>query len=111
MFQLTPNTNPPLKVALLVNHTPITMEINTGASTSLIHHNTFIKLFGSASKLMSTQAEFVHTLVKLSNPLVKQNWNLHIIIRKLFHVIIMKGSYSNLLGRDILQKIKLNWEE
>ena len=23
----------------------------------------------------------------------------------------MKGSYSNLLGRDILRKIKLNWEE
>ena len=23
----------------------------------------------------------------------------------------MKGSYSNLLGRDILRKIKLNWEQ
>ena len=39
MFQLTLNTNPPLKVTLLVNHTPITMEINTGASTSLINHD------------------------------------------------------------------------
>ena len=56
MFQLTPNTNSPLKVTLLVNHTPITMEIDTGASTSLINHDTFIKLFGSASKLTSTSS-------------------------------------------------------
>ena len=56
MFQLTPDTNPPLKVTLLVNHTPITMEIDTSASTSLINHDTFIKLFSSESKLTSTSS-------------------------------------------------------
>ena len=67
MFQLMPNINPPLKVTFLVNRTPITMEIDTGASITLINHKTFIKVLGNASKLTSHQAEFVHTQVKLSN--------------------------------------------
>ena len=54
IFQLTSNSNPTLKITLLGNSKPITMEIDTRASTSLINHNTFIKLSSNASKLTLT---------------------------------------------------------
>ena len=67
MFQSMPNINPPLKVTFLVNRTRITMETDTGASTSLINPETFSKVLGNASKLTSHQAELVDTRVKLSD--------------------------------------------
>ena len=54
IFHLMPNSIPPLKLTLLVNRKPITMEIDKGVFSSLINHNTFIKLFGNASKLTPT---------------------------------------------------------
>ena len=88
------------------------MKIVTGASTSLINYNTFIKFFGNASKLMSTSSRTGTYKGEIVTPMgeaeLEFTYNNQEVV---LSVIIMEGSYSNLLGRDILQKIKLNWEE
>lgn len=85
------------------------MEIDTGTSTSLIKHNTFIKLLGNASKLTSTSSrigtyttEVVKTVDDAELKFTYSNQ------KTVSCVIIMRGSYLNLLGRDILRKLKLN---
>ena len=88
------------------------MEIDSAASTSLINHNIFIKFFGNTRKLTPTSirigtytSEVVKSIgeTELAFTYYKQ--------KDVSSVIIMKGSYSNLIGIDILRKIKLNWEE
>lgn len=88
------------------------MEIDTGTSTSLIKHNTFIKLLGNASKLTSTSSRIgtytTEVVKRVDDAELKFTYSNQ---KAVSCVIIMRGSYLNLLGRDILRKLKLNWKE
>ena len=88
------------------------MEIDTGASTSLVNNKTFIKLFGNANKMTSTSSK-IHTYTgEVVSPMGEVELEFIYDNQKtVTTVMIMEGSYSNLLGRYILHKIKLNWEE
>ena len=88
------------------------MEIETGTSTSLINHDTVIKLFGNASKLTSTSRRIRAYTGEAVRPIAETELEFTYNNQKaVSSAIIMKGSYSNLLGRDILRKIKLHLEE
>ena len=88
------------------------MEIDRGASTSLINHDTFIKLFGNASKLTSTSSRIRTYTGEVVKPIGEVELDFtHNNEKAVLSVIIMKGIYSNLLGKDILRNIKLNQEE
>ena len=88
------------------------MEIDTGASTSLVNNKTFSKLFGNANKMTSTSSKICTYTGEVVSPIgeVKLEF-IYDNQKTVTSVIIMEGNYSNLLGRDILHKIKLNWEE
>ena len=58
------------------------------------------------------QTEFVHYAGEVVKPIGEVELEFTYNNQKaVSSVIIMKGSYLNLLGRDILRKVKLNWEE
>ena len=112
IFQLTSNANPPLTAKLLVNGNPIIMKIDTGASTSLVNYKTFIKPFCNANKMTSTSSKIRTYTGEVVSPMGEVELEFIYDNQKaVTSVIIMEGNYSNLLGRDILRKIKLNWEE
>ena len=102
----------PFRIILKIFTVNVLMKIDIGTSTSLIKHNTFIKLLGNASKLTSTSSRigtYTAEVVKtIGDAELKFTYNNQ---KAVSSVIIMRGSYLNLLGRDILRKIKLNWEE
>ena len=88
------------------------MEIDTCASPSLISYKTFIDLFGNANRSTSTLSRtrtYTGEVVKsIGEAELKVTYNKQ---KAVSSVAIMKGSYSNLLGRDILRKTNLNWKE
>ena len=85
------------------------MEIDAAAPTSLINHTIFTKFFGNTSKLTPTSIRigtYTGEVVKsIGEAELAFTYNKQ---KAVSSVIIMKGSYSNLIGRDILPKIKLN---
>ena len=88
------------------------MEIDRGASTSLVNYKTFIKFFGNANKMTSTSSKMRTYASEVVSPMGEVELEFIYDNQKaVTSVIIMEGNYSNLLGRDILRKIKLNWEE
>ena len=88
------------------------MEIDAGTSPSLINYKTFIDLFGNANKSTSTLTRtgtYADEVVKsIGEAELKVTYNKQ---KTVSSVAIMKGSYSNLLGRDILRKTNLNWKK
>ena len=88
------------------------MEVDATASTSLISPNILIKFFDNTSKLTPTSIRigtYTGEVVKsIGEAELAFKYNKQ---KAASSVIIMKGSYSNLIERDILPKIKLNWEE
>ena len=88
------------------------MEVDATASTSLINPNILIKFFDNTSKLTPTSIRigtYTGEVVKsIGKTELAFTYNKQ---KAVSSVIIMKGNYSNLIERDILPKIKLNWEE
>jgi len=106
----TPNSNP-LKTTLLVEGHLLTMEIDTGAAISLVSeetvHSSFMKDLPCQStdvRLRTYTGESVPVLGKL---MVKVEKDEAILTLPL---LVVKGSGMALMGRDWLQKLKLDWE-
>ena len=112
IFQLKPNANPPLKVGILVNSKLVSMEIDTGASISLINCETFLKLYDNKARINLTSSRIRTYTGKIAKPKgsikVQVEYNGQ---KTRGRVIVINGNCSNLLGRDIRRKIKLNWNE
>lgn len=111
LFHLKSGSSKPLQVKVVVNGKELAMEIDTGASVSLLSEDTFnrlwqgAKLQKSAIKLQtytgelikvagSTQAEVEHNGQVANLPL-----------------IVIQGEGPSLLGRDWMSALKLNWHE
>ena len=106
----TPNSNP-LKTTLLVEGHQLTMEIDTGAAVSLVSeetvHSSFMKDLPCQStdiRLRTYTGEPVPVLGKL---MVKVEKDEAILTLPL---LVVKGSGMTLMGRDWLQKLKLDWK-
>ena len=102
---------PPFKVTVAVNMVPITMEIDTGASVSIISEHTFnllkcksnIHLSPVSIKLRTYSGEIITPMggievnIEHSGKSIEQ-W-----------LLVIKGNRPNLLGRDLLSRIQLDW--
>ena len=104
----------PFTAAVLVNGASLDMEVDTGAALSLISAATYSQLWppGSAPQL-STPSVRLHTYTGEELKLVGET-----VIQVQYqtqqedlNLIVVEGIGLSLLGRDWLQKVKLNWAE
>ena len=105
-----PNSNP-LKTTLLVEGHQLTMEIDAGAAVSLVSEETvnssFMKdlpLHPTDVRLRTYTGEAVQVLGKVMVRVVKDEASVTLPL------LVVKGGGTTLLGRDWLQKLKLDWK-
>ena len=114
LFNMNSNRVKPIQVTVNVNGADITMEVDTGASVSIISEAAYRKYWkkGQAPPIVSSSTNLkTYTGEKLSikgviNVTVKYEDQCHSL-----QLTVVKGSGPSLLGRDWLLKIKLNWEK
>ena len=106
----TPNGDP-LKTTVLVEGNQLTMEIDTGAAVSLVSKETvnssFMKnlpLHPTDVRLRTYTGEAVQVLGKVMVRVAKDNASVTLPL------LVVKGGGTTLLGRDWLQKLKLDWK-
>ena len=104
--------NPPLVVEAKINGMDVTMEVDTGASKSIINMETYNTIKRKSDSLTYTNSK----LRTYSGYLVKPEGMIEVSFKYgnrclvvLFIVANTKG--PNLLGRDVLRLLQLNWEK
>ena len=115
LFHFTEGHAQPIVVTMGVSGAEIAMEVDTGASVSIISEATYNKLW---SKDQAPQLQPSH--VNLETYTGEQLSILGVIeVTALYegqqhphlNLLVVKGSGPSLLGRDWLRKIRLNWKE
>ena len=108
----SPSRHGPYVCALKINGAPISMEIDTGAALSLISVNQYDKLPRSVP-LDTTNIPTLKTysgdvIQPLGRCVVNVDYEGQIYDLPL---LVVPGKGSNLLGRDWLQYVKINWSQ
>ena len=112
MFQLSGN-NDPLLVTMTVNDKELTMEIDTGASLSVISEATYLStwpedvrptLKPSDTRLRTYSGETLTVCGAIDVPVVYNNQSKHLSMQ------VLKDKGPTLLGRDWLHHLKLDWQ-
>lgn len=109
----TEKRSDPFYVQVLVFNQPISMEIDTGASLSIISEETYKQLsseiplsFQECTTVLKTYTgESLHVLGKITVPVTYQQQKIDLPL------LIIEGTSPSLMGRDWLAKLKLNWQE
>ena len=84
------------------------MEIDTGASISLINYETFVKLYGNKTRIDPTSSRIRTYTGEIIKPKGSTEVQIEYNGRKSRgRIIVIDVNCSNLLGGDILRKIKL----
>ena len=88
------------------------MEIDTGASISLINYETFVKLYGNKTRINPTSSR----IRTYTGEIIKPKGSTEVQIeyngqKSRGRIIVIDVNCSHLLERDILRKIKLNRNE
>ena len=103
------STENPYKVTLTIEGKPVQMDIDTGASLSLISEQTFLELWPSAT-LQQTSIQlktYTGTPVKVVGVL-----NATVCYEQqtvTLPLLVVEGVGASLLGHNWLEKIQLNW--
>ena len=101
----------PIQVEITLDDKPTVMEVNTGASVSLVSEAQFFDLFPNASLLSSRiqlktyTSESVAVVGKITLQVKYQSQVKSLLL------VVVKGSGPALLGRNWLQEIRLNWHQ
>ena len=112
LFNIPEKKVSPYLLSLTVNGIDISMEIDTGASRSLISDTTFSQLENGAHKLhLTTTRDKLRTytgeeftpLGCVTVPVHHNDQERHLPL------LVVKGSNTNLLGRDWIEHLKLDW--
>ena len=112
LFTVTGHANRPIQVTVEVNSTTLNMEVDTGASRSLISETTYNQLLNQTDlpPLQSTTAELrtytgeqIPILGILNIPVCYHNQKV------IADLLVVKGDGPSLMGRDWLQQITLDW--
>ena len=103
----------PFHVTMQLNNSSLTMEVDTGATFSVISESTYNSLWerGTAPSLQATNDPCLKTYTGQSINVIGQ-----ITVTASYHqqekelkLYVVKGHGPSLLGRDWLREIKLNW--
>ena len=114
LFNVSSSPSKPYFVTVQINGAELPMEVDTGASLTLIGKSTFDKLWeaqaapplqSANNKLRTYTGENIEVLgvANVDVSFQEQNHNLQLLV--------VAGDGPSLLGRDWLSKIRLNWAE
>ena len=102
---------PPIKTALKVNNQTIVMEVDTGASTSLISSKTYWNELSGFPPLQPTSIQ----LRTYSGENIPVEGQVRVRVQvgeetpKNLNLLVVAGSGCSLLGRDWLKQLRLDW--
>lgn len=99
----------PYKVTLIVNGKPLEMEIDTGAAVSIISKSTMKSLFSPCALTetsLNLRTYTSESIMVLGQMTAEVCYNGYVGTHQLF---VVDGSGPSLLGRDWLNKIRLDW--
>ena len=112
MFPLRNSKYDPIYIMLTVNNTPIRMEVDTGATLSVISEATYRETWGTEQPALSRSRAKLKTYTGEEIPVmgvVEVMVRHHGQERKL-SLIVTKGNGPSLLGRDWLTELRLDWK-
>ena len=114
LFNLQETRSKPLVVAVKLNNSTINMEIDTGASLSIISEKTFYSLWPTQArpKLQASSVK-LHTYTKeaikvLGSIQVEVTYKTQV---KALPLLVVAGEGPSLLGRNWLMELRLDWHE
>jgi len=104
----------PIIIQPLVNGIKIPMELDTGASLSVVNKETFKRLSKGSRKLRLQNTDVIFKTY--SGQLIKAIGKAKIVVKysgqsQVLNVYVVDGDKPNLFGREWLNKIRLNWNE
>ena len=114
MYNLTGMSVKPLKVTLSVDNVDLDMEVDTGASVSIISEETYSRLWPEGQQ--PSLQESAITLRTYSGEQLSIKGTLTVDVqykdqKARLQLVVATGQGPSLLGRDWLSKICLNWTE
>ena len=108
----SPQSTPPLKVMLKLEHCPVEMEIDTGAAISLVSETTIEELWKekpalspSQVRLRSYSGEPIPVVGGVEVNIVYKQQSARLLL------LVVQGGGPSLLGRNWLSQLKLDWHE
>ena len=106
------NRSPPILITLKVNGADLTMELDTGATLSLISENTYKKIFPveTAPHILNSKAQlktYTGEVIKVLGAIEVEVT--HNEQKKQMNLLVVAGDGPSLLGRDWLSHICLDW--
>ena len=112
IYSLSMSRNPPLVVEAKINGTDVKMEVDTGASKSIINMETYNTTKRKCDSLTYTNSKLRTYSGDLMKPeeMIEASFmyeNQCLVVQ--FIVATTKG--PNLLGSDVLRLLRLNWEK
>ena len=114
VFQCTGSSTPPIRVELTVNGAALTMEVDTGASVSLISDQTYRTTWTAAkrpplqpsdTRLYTYSGELIEVLGTISVTVCYKQQT------KQLSLLVVPTEGPALFGRDWLQAIVLEWKQ
>ena len=112
LYRISSGSTKPILVGVTINGIDLEMELDTGASVSLISEETYHRLQGTGATLSESRARlFTYTdeqIKVLGSTKVKAEHNGQTADLTL---VVTEGSGPSLLGRNWLAALKLNWQE
>ena len=114
IFQCTGSSTPPICIKLTVNGAPLVMELDTGASVSIINENTYHNTRTAKKRppLLPSDARLYTYLVELIKVLGTTSVTVRYKdqVRKL-SLLVVPTDGPSFLGRDWLHAITLDWKQ
>ena len=110
IFQIHSKPSRPFTVDMCIQGTTLTFEVDTGAAVTLISEETYCKHFLSKSlqktsvRLKTYTDDQVHVLGQIT---VDVSYGTQ---KGMYTLFVVKGSGTNLLGRDWMRHIRLDWK-
>ena len=113
MFQVSSHRNKPYRTTVHVNGCPVVMEIDTGASVSVVGEGTFesikdgkstVELQETSTRLQTYTKELIPVLGSALVPVEHNGQSLTLPL------IVSAGNGTPLLGRDWLAALQLDWK-
>ena len=111
MFPLRSSKYEPIYVMVLVEQAPIVMEVDTGATLSVISESTYSRVWGDTPPPLATSAAKLRTYTGEEIP-VKGALEVevsHASQRKKLSLIVTRGDGPSLLGRNWLAELQIDW--
>lgn len=111
LFTLTAKSSKPYRIEIEINGTVVDFEIDTGASLSILSHSAFEELAKRQSIPLRPSSVVLKTYLGEALEVIGEirvEVNHHSQKRQL-PILVVKGSGPNLVGRDWLLKLKIDW--